>query len=162
VPLHQDTLYSAVRFFWVQKKVHWSDTDAAGIVWFPNFFGWFEDAEEELFAATLGRTRQSLLDELTFGMPRVEATARYRSPVRAGQTIRIGIASTVENSRRLRHEFEMRGEDGRLVAEGFVRVACVDLATFTPRDLPEAVLQMARALPGRAAEQHSGSSLPWV
>ena len=35
-------------FIWLRKKVHWSDTDAAGIVWFPNYFGWFEDAEEEL------------------------------------------------------------------------------------------------------------------
>jgi acyl-CoA thioesterase FadM len=35
-------------FFVVLKKVHWSDCDAAGIAWFPNYLGWFEDAEEEL------------------------------------------------------------------------------------------------------------------
>ena len=97
-------------FFWVLKKVHWSDTDAAGIVWFPNFFGWFEDAEEEIYVAALGRTRQALLDEHAFAMPRVDATAKYRSPVRAGELIRIGIASTLENPRRLRHDFEMRAE----------------------------------------------------
>jgi acyl-CoA thioester hydrolase len=129
-------------FFWAQKKVHWSDTDAAGIVWFPNFFGWFEDAEEELFTAALGRTRQSLLDDLGFGMPRVEASAKYRSPVRPGDMIRIGIRSTLENPRRLRHDFEMRRADGQLVAEGFVRVASVDLATFKPRDLPDEVRSM--------------------
>ena len=49
---------------WLHKKVHWSDTDAAGIVWFPNYFGWFEDAEEELYAVVVGRHRQALLDEL--------------------------------------------------------------------------------------------------
>jgi YbgC/YbaW family acyl-CoA thioester hydrolase len=147
-------------FFWFQKKVHWSDTDAAGIVWFPNFFGWFEDAEEELFTATLGRTRQSLLDEIDFGMPRVEASAKYRSPVRAGQTIRIGIASTLENPRRLRHDFEMRDDRGTLLAEGFVRVACVDLATFKPRDLPREVIAMIEALPGAAERQTK--DLPWV
>ena len=146
--------------FWVQKKVHWSDTDAAGIVWFPNFFGWFEDAEEELYAATLGRTRQSLLDDIGFGMPRVEASANYRAPVKPGQTIRIGIMSTLENPRRLRHEFEMRDERGTLVAEGFVRVACVDLATFSPRDLPEEVIEMVTALPAAAHDQ--GERLPWV
>ena len=146
-------------FFWVQKKVHWSDTDAAGIVWFPNFFGWFEDAEEELYSVTLGRTRQWLLDSIGFGMPRVEATAKYRSPVTPGQTIRIGIASTLENPRRLRHDFEMRDEGGTLLAEGFVRVACVDLATFRPRDLPEEVIQMVELLPGAAATQRD---LPWV
>jgi acyl-CoA thioester hydrolase len=151
-----------VRFFRVEKKVHWSDTDAAGIVWFPNFFGWFEDAEEEIFTATLGRTRQSLLDELKFGMPRVEATAKYRSPVRAGETVRIGIASTLENPRRLRHDFEMRNEAGTLLAEGFVRVASVDLATFTPCDLPAEVVKMVERLPELAAQQQRNQTFPWV
>ena len=65
---------------WIRKKIHWSDTDAAGIAWFPNFFGWFEDAEEELYTAVLGRSRQSLLDADRFGMPRVAAHAEYRAP----------------------------------------------------------------------------------
>ena len=135
-----------MRWFWVQKKVHWSDTDAAGIAWFANYFRWFEDAEEELFAATLGRTRQSLLDELRFGMPRIDATAKYRAPVRAGETIRIGIASTLENPRRLRHDFEMRNQAGTVIAQGLVRVACVDLRTFAPRDFPAEVLEMVDRL----------------
>ncbi len=71
-------------FFVVRKKVHWSDGDAAGIAWFPNYFGWFEDVEEELFAAALGQSRQSLLDGERFGMPRVEAHIRYEAPVRIG------------------------------------------------------------------------------
>jgi acyl-CoA thioesterase FadM len=152
-----------MQFFWVHKKVHWSDTDAAGIVWFPNFFGWFEDAEEEIYVAAIGRTRQSLLDELAFAMPRVDASAKYLAPVRAGDLIRIGIASTLENPRRLRHDFEMRADpSGVLLAEGFVRVACVD-STFKPRDLPEPVVQLVRALPVAAAGQNAGTvSLPWV
>lgn len=152
-----------LRMFWVQKKVHWSDTDAAGIVWFPNYFGWFEDAEEELFVATLGRSRQSLLDEIAFAMPRVEAAARYRAPVKAGQIVRIGIASTLENPRRVRHAFEMRDANDRLLADGFVRVACTDLATFNPRDLPEEVVTMIERLPHAAERQRSGREpLPWV
>jgi acyl-CoA thioester hydrolase len=153
-----------VTLFWVQKKVHWSDTDAAGIVWFPNFFGWFEDAEEEIYVAAIGRTRQSLLDELAFAMPRVDATAKYRAPVRAGDLIRIGIASTLENPRRLRHDFEMRTEpSGLLLAEGFVRVACVDAVTFKPRDFPDPVLQLVAALPAAAEKQRDGGlELPWV
>ena len=122
---------------WLHKKVHWSDTDAAGIVWFPNYFGWFEDAEEELYAVVVGRHRQALLDEHRFAMPRVEASAKYQAPVRAGQLIRIGIAATIENPRRLRYDFEMRIDaDDTLIAEGFVRVACVDRETFKPRDFP--------------------------
>lgn len=149
-----------MRFFWVSKKVHWSDCDAAGIAWFANYFRWFEDAEEELFSATLGRSRQSLLDEHRFGMPRVDAAAKYHAPVRPGQTIRIGIACTLENPRRLRHDFEMRNHRGALVAAGFVRVACIDLATFAPRDLPGEVVRMVDALPHAATGQ--SEPLPWV
>ena len=149
--------------FWVHKKIHWSDTDAAGIAWFPNYFGWFEDAEEELYAAALGRSRQSLLDEIRFGLPRVEASAKYRAPIRAGQLIRVGIMTRLENPRRLRYEFEMRDDaNGTLLAEGFVRVACVDLHTFTPRDLPEEVLQLVETLPALAERQRRGSAIPWA
>ncbi len=152
------------RFFYIRKKVHWSDCDAAGVVWFPNFFGWFEDAEEELYVAALGRTRQSLLEEQRFGMPRVEASTKYRTPARAGQLIRIGIASTLENPRRLRHEFEMRDDSsGTLLAEGFVRVACTDMPGFTPRDLPDVVRTMVERLPSLAERQARGEvDLPWV
>jgi YbgC/YbaW family acyl-CoA thioester hydrolase len=150
-------------FFWIRKKVHWGDTDAAGVVWFPRFLGWFEDAEEELYAA-LGRPRQKLLDELEFGMPRVEAQTRFFAPARAGDLVRIGLASQVENARRIRHTFEMRRDDTQaLLASGFVRVGCVDLETFTPRDLPREVVDLFATLPGLIEKQAAGQlEMPWT
>ena len=156
---------------WFLKKVHWSDTDAAGIVWFPNFLGWYEDAEEELFAVVLGRTRQAILDELAYAMPRVESSAKYRSPVRAGQLVRIGLRSVIENPRRLRHEFEIRSAvEGTMVAEGFVRVASVDLDGFKPRDFPAEIVDLVARLPAAIEQQQAliardgpaASTLPWI
>jgi YbgC/YbaW family acyl-CoA thioester hydrolase len=150
-------------FFQIRKKVHWSDTDAAGIVWFPNFLGWFEDAEEELFAS-LGQPRQALLDRHRFGMPRVEVHVRFRSPARAGQRVRVGIETTIENSRRLKHQFEIRDDDSNvLMAEGFVRVACVSIDTFAPRDLPHEVLQLVSGIQDLAERQARGAvEVPWT
>jgi YbgC/YbaW family acyl-CoA thioester hydrolase len=150
-------------FFQIRKKVHWSDTDAAGVVWFPNFLRWFEDAEEELFAS-LGRSRQSLIDSHQFGMPRVEVQTRFRAPARAGQSVRVGIRTTIENPRRLHHAFEIRDDHSdALLAEGFVRVACVDSATWSPRDLPDDVLRLVSGLPDLAARQARGAvELPWT
>jgi acyl-CoA thioesterase FadM len=54
----------------------------------------------------------------------------------------------------------MRDDQGVLLATGSVRVACVDLATFTPRDLPAEVVQMVSELPRAAARQRD--ELPWV
>jgi acyl-CoA thioester hydrolase len=153
-----------VSYFQIRKKVHWSDCDAAGVVWFANFLRWYEDAEEELYSAVLGRTRQSLLESIGFGMPRVELSAKYRAPTRAGHTVRIGLRSTLENPRRLRHEFEIRDEEtGTLLAEGFVRVACVDLQTFEPRDLPDEVRELVARLPAAIDRQARGEAeVPWT
>lgn len=149
-------------YFWIRKKVHWGDTDAAGVVWFPRFLEWFEDAEEELYAA-LGRPRQQLLDELRFGMPRVDLQTKFHSPARAGLVIRIGLESRVENPRRIRHGFEMRDENGeRLLATGFVRVGCVD-SNFAPRDLPAEVVRLFETLPGLIDRQSKGEiEVPWT
>jgi acyl-CoA thioesterase FadM len=150
-------------FFWIRKKVHWGDTDAAGIVWFPRFLAWFEDAEEELYAS-LGRPRQKLIDELAFGMPRVELQTRFHSPTRAGEIVRIGLASRVENPRRIRHDFEVRHDaTSRLLASGFVRVGCVEMPTFAPRDLPEDVIRLLAALPAVTEQQAAGTfEVPWT
>jgi len=150
-------------FFWIRKKVHWGDTDAAGVVWFPRFLGWFEDAEEELYSA-LGRPRQALLEALDFGMPRVEVQIKFLAPARAGEIVRVGLASRVENPRRIRHTFEIRQDDTRqLVASGSVRVGCVERRTFTPRDLPEEVMRVFDALPALAERQAAGEvEIPWT
>jgi YbgC/YbaW family acyl-CoA thioester hydrolase len=150
-------------FFWIRKKVHWGDTDAAGIVWFPRFLGWFEDAEEELYAA-LGRPRQALLEELRFGMPRVELQTKFHAPARAGEIVRVGLASRVENPRRIRHEFEIRRDDTQqLLASGAVRVGCIERSTFTPRDLPDEVIRLLQDLPLLAERQSRGEiEMPWT
>ena len=41
---------------------YWADADPAGIVFFPHFFRYVEQAEEELFRAS-GANRQALLEE---------------------------------------------------------------------------------------------------
>ena len=70
-------------FYYVNVRVHWADTDAAGIVWFGNFLRFFEEAEDGLFRA-LGRTRIELIRDFGILMPRLDATCRFRSPARGG------------------------------------------------------------------------------
>jgi hypothetical protein len=82
---------SSDRFFRVNIRVHFADTDAAGVVWFANFFRFFEEAEDELFRA-LGKTRMEILREVGVMMPRVDASCRFRSPAHAEEVLEIGIA----------------------------------------------------------------------
>ncbi|HUU34037.1 MAG TPA: hypothetical protein VMW48_08220 [Vicinamibacterales bacterium] len=151
-------------FFSVHKKAHWCDGDAAGIAWFASYFGWFENAEEELFAAALDRSRHSFLESEDFGMPRVEAQINYEAPVKIATCLRIGVEPQLENFRHLRHLFEMWDDAAcRRVASGFVRVGCVRTSDFTPRDFPHDVRVFVERIQELAAAQARGeTALPWA
>lgn len=137
-------------------RVHWFDTDAAGIVWFGNFFRFFEEAEDELFRA-LGHPRTEVIREHGIFMPRVETMCRYRSPARAGELLEIGVGIDEMAHRRIQYRFEVREHSTRrLVAEGSYRVACVASDTFTPRDLPPAVRRLLERLDDVAREARAG------
>ena len=70
---------------------------------------------------SLGRSRQSLLDSHRFSMPRVEVQSKFRAPARAGQIVRVGIRTTVENPRRLHHAFEIRDDESNAPARRRLR-----------------------------------------
>jgi YbgC/YbaW family acyl-CoA thioester hydrolase len=142
-------------FYHVNVRVHWADTDAAGIVWFGNFFRFFEEAEDELFRA-LGRTRIELIRDLGILMPRVEAECRFRSPARAEEVLAVGIAVREMTERRISYLFEVRERDSdRLVCEGSYRVACVSAATFKSCDFPAPMRVLMGRLPSLISDQRS-------
>lgn len=142
-------------FYRTAVRVHWADTDAAGIVWFGNFLRYFEEAEDELFRA-LGQTRLALRRQYGILMPRVEAACRYRSPARAEDTLSIGIAIKDMTSRRVTYQFEARAlDDDRIVCQGEYRVACVDADTMKPCDVPDGVRELLGRTPALIAGQRS-------
>jgi acyl-CoA thioester hydrolase len=151
-----------LKFFRSLVRVHWADTDAAGVVWHGNFFRWFESAEEEIYRA-LGRPRQALLDELGVMMPRVDVRARFESAARPDELLAIGLALTELSERRIGFSFEVRehGTD-RFVADGSYRLAVVHTATFTSTAVPAALADLLRRIPQLAAMQTTGSELPFL
>ena len=149
-----------LKFFRALVRVHWADTDAAGVVWHGNFFRWFESAEEEIYRE-LGRPRQALLDELGIMMPRVDVQARFASPARPDELLAIGVALSELSERRVGFTFEVRehGTD-RFLAEGSYRLAVVHTRTFTSTAVPAALADLLRRIPDLAASQATSGSLP--
>ena len=140
-------------FFRCLVRVHWADTDAAGVVWHGNFFRWFESAEEELYRA-LGRPRQALLEELGIMMPRVDVRARFKSPARPDELLTIGIALSDLSDRRIVFAFDVREHgSARYLGEGSYRLAVVESATFTASPVPSMLAQLLRRTPQIAAAQ---------
>jgi acyl-CoA thioester hydrolase len=149
-----------LKFFRSLVRVHWADTDAAGVVWHGNFFRWFESAEEEMYRA-LGRPRQALLDELGIMMPRVDVQARFKSPARPDELLAIGLALSELSERRIGFTFDVRehGTD-RFLAEGGYRLAVVHTATFTPTTVPPVLAALLRRIPELAAAQLDSREWP--
>jgi len=70
-------------------KVQWGDCDGARIVFYPNFFRWFDAATRELFE-THGLPWAAMIDRYgSRGLPLVDARATFRSPARFGDTLEI-------------------------------------------------------------------------
>jgi acyl-CoA thioester hydrolase len=123
-------------------QTYWSDADSAGIVFFPHFFRFFEQAEEELFRS-VGTSRQELLEANHVWMPRVEVFTKFSKPVRNGHAIRVRLTPQIKGEKTVRYDFEMLDDRSNdKVAEGYVTVVCVDAEKFKSTPIPAAILNI--------------------
>ncbi|MBI4465619.1 MAG: acyl-CoA thioesterase [Acidobacteria bacterium] len=135
---------AGIKKFTTKVRVYWSDCDSASVVYFGNFFHFFEIAEQDLFQS-LGRPQVKLYAELQIGLPRVEVWCRYRKPAYQGDllTVTTWIAQRTEKSLLFQFETRRDGEE-ELVAEGNYWVVCVSDRDFRPIPLPQPVLDLLR------------------
>jgi acyl-CoA thioesterase FadM len=78
-------------------------------------------------------------------MPRTSLQSRFRSPAKLGDEIAVGVGIAAMTERRIEYAFDIteRGTN-RLICEASYRVACVDAATFAPRDFPREIVDLLR------------------
>ncbi|MEH7181277.1 acyl-CoA thioesterase [Neobacillus vireti] len=98
-------------------KVRWGDTDAASIVFYPNFYKWMDEATHEYFSA-IGFPTSNLYSEQQIATPLLEANCQFKSPLVFEDNVIV--RSTVVEMRqkvfKISHKF-YKGEI--LVAEGY-------------------------------------------
>jgi YbgC/YbaW family acyl-CoA thioester hydrolase len=125
--------------FEMRLRTYWSDSDPAGIVFYPNYFRFIEQAEEELFRAA-GMDRFTMLRENKVWMPRAETFSKFMRPIKLGTAIRIRLHPKLQGEKTVRYDFEFLDDDGKeKIAEGYVTVVCVDAAHFKPASIPEPI-----------------------
>jgi 4-hydroxybenzoyl-CoA thioesterase len=102
----------------IDVKVRWSEADPAGIVFYPRFFEWFDLATEALFES-LGLPWAEIFPKYRIvGVPIVETGARFASPVRYGDQVRIRSTVTEVKDKTFRVEHGVSVGD-RQCAAGF-------------------------------------------
>ena len=98
--------------------VRWGDVDAAGIVFYPRFFEWYDLGCEALFAA-LGLPWPELFPKHGIvGVPIVESGSRFASPARYGDTLEVRAVVAWVKEKTFRMEYEI-AVGARLCATGF-------------------------------------------
>jgi 4-hydroxybenzoyl-CoA thioesterase len=98
-------------------RVEWGDCDAAGIVFYPRYFAWFDAATFHLFARTGLTMRQLWEKHGAVGTPLVDASAKFSIPSRWGDDLvcESGIGEWGRSSFTVQHRLL---KDGKLAVEG--------------------------------------------
>jgi acyl-CoA thioester hydrolase len=140
-------------------RVYWEDTDAGGVVFYANYLKFFERARTEWLRGA-GVAQQRLRESTGAIFVVSDTTVRYVRPARLDDQLRITV-SLQEQGRAslLIHQQAWKvveaddsaqpgtspHEPDTLLAEGSIRIGCVDAQTFKPRRIPAEVLERLSA-----------------
>jgi acyl-CoA thioester hydrolase len=107
--------------FTITRRVEFSETDAAGIVHFANFYRYMEYAEHAFFRS-LGHSIVN--PALGVGWPRVHCNCDYKKPLRFEDEVEIHLLVSAKTSKSISYQFRFR-VDGAEVARGGFTIVCV-------------------------------------
>ena len=105
-----------------QVTVEWGHCDPAGIVYFPNYFSYFDSAANALFLRALGLNKYQMLRKYDLvGIPVVDVGARFAVPSVFGDVVTI--ESTVVEIKRSSFRMQTSVAPGRDARSGGPRDA---------------------------------------
>jgi len=140
------------RGFHTTLRVRWSDCDPAGIVFYPNYYAYFESAMME-FLQSRGASWMSLMRSQGVHFPRVESHCTYMAPASYEDTVRVDLRLREAARKVLTIGFTIGREPGReRICEGHVKFAMARIPTDGERaralELPDEIRQLFDVLAG--------------
>ncbi|MHC4821431.1 MAG: acyl-CoA thioesterase [Planctomycetota bacterium] len=131
--------------FRARVPVRFGEVDRAGVVYYPQFFHYFHVAFEQWWEAR-GIPYPEMIDVRKVGFPAVKVECSYRRPLRFGDEPEIEVVVKRLGGRSVTFGYRVfLGDDERPCAEGSVTTACVDMDSFSGRDIPEDVRTLFEA-----------------
>jgi acyl-CoA thioester hydrolase len=120
-------------------RVYWEDTDAGGVVFFANYLKFFERARTE-WLRSLGFSQERLRTDTGTVFVVADTAVRYLRPARLDDQLALTVRVT-EAGRASMTIVQQAWRGAELLAEGSIRIGCVDAGTFRPRRIPNDILQ---------------------
>jgi acyl-CoA thioester hydrolase len=121
-----------------KRRVQFYETDAAGIVHFSWFFRYMEEAEHAMWREAGLRIHAA---DSPIGWPRVAVACEYHRALQFEQEFDVTIRVTEVTRRTMSYACEMT-LDGRRIATGTMRIACVTKlpdGSMRSVDIPEEI-----------------------
>jgi acyl-CoA thioester hydrolase len=121
-------------------RISWTDTDAAQVVHFSNYFRFFEKTEEE-FYRHLGFT---FIDAHKRGLwlPRVEAFCQFKKPARFNDLIEVELTIVDVKEKSVKYGFKVfNKETSDLLANGHMVVVAADKQTGKATQIPKDIVE---------------------
>jgi YbgC/YbaW family acyl-CoA thioester hydrolase len=138
--------------FILEQRVAWSDVDLAGIVYFPRYFSYFENAELEWFRSH-GLSYEGILEETGVWLPRVACHSNFRAPAKLAELLSIELRLDRLGRTSFTLGFDaFRLPDRTAIADGYIVVAAVDRESFRPTPVPHRLVQLLSELERRSPE----------
>ena len=115
----------------LQRRVEFSETDAAGIVHFSNFFRYMESAEHAFFRS-LGYSVMMRHFDPPLGFPRVHVSCDYKSPLRFEDLVEVHLLVRLKKPKVLSYLIKFLNLSAEPVVEAARGVLTVVCVTHTP------------------------------
>ena len=122
-------------------RIYWEDTDAGGVVFYANYLKFFERARTE-WLRSLGHGQESLRAQTGTVFVVTDTRVRYLRPARLDDLVAVTVR--VEHAGRAQMTIAQQAwrqapQGEELLAEGTIRIGCVDAGTFRPQRIPTAI-----------------------
>jgi len=105
--------------------VRYAETDVMGVVYYANYFVWFEVGRTDLLRSSGWSYRE--MEREGFSLPVIEARCEYRQPARYDDDIEIRTRGALVSPVRLRFDYEVaRAGDREALASGHTVHASLD------------------------------------
>lgn len=124
--------------FTYERTIHFSDTDAAGVVFFPNYLAICHEAYEESLAAAGVDVRAFFAERDGIVLPISRSEADYLRPLFTGDRVRVVVAPVrlSENSYAISYELVKLGRPEKLAARVRTEHVCIRADTRERTSLP--------------------------
>jgi acyl-CoA thioester hydrolase len=120
-------------------RVYWEDTDAGGIVFYANYLKFFERARTEWLRA-LGHSQQEMVDTTGCMFVVQDTHVRYLKPARLDDWLVVTV-DVRERGRASLRIAQQAWHGDVLLAEGEIRIGCVERATMKPHRIPGPIFE---------------------